>query len=88
MENPRDTPPQPLVRPYKKVDIYEGNILGDLEKICDVCDALKKTQNKRKLSKTGFSVENPYNNVCIFAVSDYLKLLLEGKLKVKLLLVS
>ena len=54
--------------------------------IYDVCDALKKTQNKRKLSKTGFSVDNPYNTIRLFAVSEYLKLLLEGNLKVNLLL--
>ena len=81
LENPRDTPPQHLVRPYKKVDIYEGTILETLETICDVCDALKNTQNTQKLRKTGFSVKNPYYDICLFAVRDYLKLFLEGKLK-------
>ena len=45
LENTCDTPPQPLVRPYKKFDISEGAILEALETICDVCDALKNTQN-------------------------------------------
>ena len=52
-----------------------------LEKICDVCDAMENTQNARKLRKTGFIVENPYNIIRLFSVRDYLKLLLEGKLK-------
>ena len=43
LENPRDMPPQPKVRPYKKVDLSEGSILEALDKICDVCDALKNT---------------------------------------------
>ena len=43
LDNPRATPPQPLVRPYKKVDIPEGAILEALETICDFCDALKNT---------------------------------------------
>ena len=42
LENSRDTPAQPLVRPYKKVDIPKGAIWDTLETICDVCDALKK----------------------------------------------
>ena len=40
LDNPRDTPPQPIVRPYKKVDRSEGDILEALETMCDVCDAL------------------------------------------------
>ena len=43
LENPRDMPPQLLIRPYKKVDISEGAIFEALETICDVCDALIKT---------------------------------------------
>ena len=40
-----------------------------------------KTRNTRKLSKNGFSVDNPYDTIRLFAVSNYLKLLLEDKLK-------
>ena len=52
-----------------------------METICDVCDALKNTRNTQKLRKTGFSVEKPYDTICIFSVCDYLKLLLKGELK-------
>ena len=81
LENTRDTPPQPLVRLYKKVDISEGGILEDLETICDFCDALKNTRSTQKLRKTGFSVDNPYGTIRLFSICDYLKILLEGKLK-------
>ena len=81
LDNTRDMPPQPLVRPYKKVDRSEGAILEPLETICDVWDALKNTQNTQKLRKTGFSVENPYDTIRLFSVCEYLKLLQWGKLK-------
>ena len=45
LENTCDTPPQPLVRPYKKVYVSEGDILEALEKVCYVCDALKKNES-------------------------------------------
>ena len=79
LKNHRDTPPQPLVIPCEKIDISDGTILEALETICDVGDALKNTQNARKLRKTGFSVENPYINIRLFAFRDYLILILEGK---------
>ena len=41
LENPCDTPPQLLVRQFKKVGRYKRAILETLEKICDVCDYLK-----------------------------------------------
>ena len=81
LENPRDMPPQPLVRPYKKVNDSKGAILEALEKICDVCNAQKNTQNTQNLRKTGYSVESPYDKFRLFAVRDYLKLLSKGKLK-------
>ena len=37
--------------------------------------------HKTHESYTGFSVENPYDNIRLFSVCDYLKLLPEGKLK-------
>ena len=45
LDNPRDTPLQPLIRRYKKVDRSEGAVFEALETICDVCDALKNTRN-------------------------------------------
>ena len=51
LENPRDTPPQPLVRPYKKVDISKGAILEALETICDVFDALKTHTKQTKVKE-------------------------------------
>ena len=43
LDNSLDTPPQPLIRPYKKVDRSEGAILEALKTICDVCGDIKKT---------------------------------------------
>ena len=55
--------------------------MEDLETIYNVCDALKNTQNIRKLRKTGFSVENPYDTIRLFTVCDHLKLLSARKVK-------
>ena len=49
--NHGDMHPQPLVRPYKKVDIPEGAILEALETVCDVCDALKTHKKKTKVKE-------------------------------------
>ena len=81
LDNYCDLPPQPLVRPYKKVDISKGAILEALETICDVFDAMKHTQNTQKVRKTGFSVEISYNTIRLLAVCGHLRLLLEGRLK-------
>ena len=51
LEHPRDTPPQPLVGPYKKIDISEGAVLEALETICDVCDALKTHTKHTKVKE-------------------------------------
>ena len=51
LDNTCDTPPQPLVRPYKKVDISEGDVLEALETICDVCGALKTHMKHAKLKE-------------------------------------
>ena len=49
--NPLNTPSQPIVRPYKKVGIPEGDISEALETICDFCDALKTHTKRTKVKE-------------------------------------